>query len=566
MTGFVNIEDQTNNVSGLIKILPLGGLGEIGMNMLAIEYDGQILLIDCGLMFPEVHMLGIDLVLPDVSALAERVDDICGLILTHGHEDHIGAVPFLYHQLGEPPIFATGFTLGLLQKKLEEFDLKINSRLTRIVPRQSFDLGPFTVEPVRVAHSVPDGVGLAIRCPAGLVVHSGDFKLDPTPIDGECTDLARLAQFGDEGVLALLADSTNVESDGYAGSERDVGPNFNRLMVTCPGMVFVAVFSSNIHRIQQAVYAARNCGRKIVLLGRSMVSNAAVARLLGKLDIAEHELLEVKHLGDCLRHKVAVITTGSQGEPRSALTRIAAGEHPQLSIEDDDCVILSSRFIPGNEKAITAVINQLYRRGVSVHYQRKCGVHVSGHAGREELRQLLAVIKPQCFIPIHGEYRHLAQHAELARESGVDPAKSVVIENGQPLLISRHGVKLLDPVDSGRILVDGKGVGDVGALELRDRNRLARHGTVLVVLAVSRSRGTILYGPELVSRGCVPELDGAGLLEEAAEQVEIMLAEYPLSPRSDWDALRIEMRQIISRFFKRRLQRRPLVLPVIIQL
>ena len=559
-------DSNFSNNHDLLRVLALGGLGEIGMNMMALETAGKIILIDCGLMFPEAHMLGIDLVLPDISCLANRVDDICALVLTHGHEDHIGALPFLYQQLGSPPIFATRFTIGLLKKKLEEFDLNLNQYIQQIEPRQPFAVGPFTIEPFRVAHSVPDGVGLAIRSAAGLVIHSGDFKLDTTPLDGQRTDLARLAQFGDEGVLLLLADSTNVESDGYTGSEREVGPRFVQLMNETSGMVFIATFSSNIHRIQQALDAARACGRKIVLHGRSMLTNTAVARLLDQLTIAEDELIDVKQLNDYPRHQIAVITTGSQGEPRSALARIAAAEHPHFSITESDSVILSSRFIPGNEKAITSVINQLYRQGATVHYQRSCGVHVSGHASREELKQLLSLVKPQCFIPIHGEFRHLAQHARLACDLGVKKDNSLIVENGQPVLVSRHGVKRLEVVESGRILVDGKGIGDVGTMELRDRHRLARNGTVLAVLAISRSKGTIIHGPELVSRGCVPEIDSERWLTEAAHQVELMLGEQQLSPRTDWDDLRVEIRQTISRFFKKRLQRRPLVLPIIIQL
>ena len=559
-------DSQFSDNPDLLRVLALGGLGEIGMNMMAMETSGKILLIDCGLMFPEAHMLGIDLVLPDISCLADRIDDICALVLTHGHEDHIGALPFLYHQLGSPPIFATRFTIGLLKKKLEEFDLNLNQRIHQIEPRQPFKVGPFTIEPFRVAHSVPDGVGLAIRSAAGLVIHSGDFKLDPTPLDNQLTDLARLAQFGDEGVLLLLADSTNVESNGYTGSEREVGSRLVQLMNETCGMVFIATFSSNIHRIQQAVDAARACGRKIILHGRSMLTNASVARLHDQLTIAEDELIDVKQLNDYPRSAITVITTGSQGEPRSALTRIAAAEHPHFSITENDSVILSSRFIPGNEKAITSVINQLYRLGATVHYQRSCGVHVSGHASREELKQLLSLVKPQCFIPIHGEYRHLAQHARLACDLGVKEDNSLVVENGQPVLVSRHGIKRLDPIDSGRILVDGKGIGDVGTMELRDRHRLASHGTVLAVLAISRSKGTVLYGPELVSRGCVPEIDSTRWLSEAAQQITLMLTEHHLSPLTDWDDLRVEIRQTISRFFKRKLQRRPLVLPIIIQL
>jgi ribonuclease J len=549
-----------------LTLLPLGGLGEIGLNMMALEHAGKIVLIDCGLMFPEAHMLGIDLVLPDVTCLEARREDICGLVITHGHEDHIGAIPFLYEQLGRPPLYATRFTLALLKKKLEEFELNLNQHMTVIEPRQPFQVGPFEIEPFRVAHSVPDGVGLAIRCDAGLVVHSGDFKLDATPLDGQATDLARLAQLGDEGVLLLLADSTNVESDGYTGSERDVGPRFEAVMARAAGMVFVATFSSNIHRVQQAVDAALACGRKIVLHGRSMESNCGVARVQDMLTIPERELIDIKQVADYPRDRIAVITTGSQGEPRSALARIAAGDHPQFSLEEDDCVILSSRFIPGNEKAITSVINQLYRHGADVHYQRTSGVHVSGHASREELKQLLSLVRPQNFIPIHGEFRHLIQHARLARRLGVEPARSLVVENGQPVLVSQHGIRLLEPMESGRVLVDGKGVGDMGTVELRDRHRLARHGTVMAVLAVSRSKGTVLQGPELVSRGCLPEHAGETMLAEAAQQVRDMLAEHTLSSLTDWDDLRVEIRQTLTRFFKRRLQRRPLVLPIIIQL
>lgn len=549
-----------------LTLLPLGGLGEIGLNMMALEYAGKIVLIDCGLMFPEAHMLGIDLVLPDVSCLEERREDICGLVITHGHEDHIGAIPFLYEQLGRPPLYATRLTLALLKKKLEEFELNLNQSMTQIAPRENFDVGPFTIESFRVAHSVPDGVGLAVRCGAGLVVHSGDFKLDATPLDGQSTDVARLAQYGEEGVLLLLADSTNVETPGFAGSERDVGPRFRDIMEQANGMVFVATFSSNIHRVQQAVDAALACGRKVALYGRSMVSNCGVARVYDALTIPESELIDVRQLADYPRDQVAVITTGSQGEPRSALARLAADDHPQFAIEENDCVILSSRFIPGNEKAITSVINQLYRLGAEVHYQRTSGVHVSGHASREELKQLLALVRPQSFIPIHGEFRHLMQHARLAQQVGVAQERSLVVENGQPVLVSAHGMKLLEPVETGRVLVDGKGVGDVGMMELRDRHRLARHGTVMAVLAVSRSKGTLLHGPELVSRGCLPEPNSDVLLAEAAERVRDMLSEHHLSSLTDWDDVRIEIRQTLTRFFKRRLQRRPLVLPVIIQL
>ena len=388
-----------------LRLVALGGLGEIGMNMLAVEYAGKILLIDCGLMFPEAYMLGIDLVLPDISSLEDRCDDIVALFLTHGHEDHIGAIPFLWQQLGEPEIYGTGLTLGLLRNKLKEFGLDNKAPLIEVQPRQKVDLFPFEVEPFRAAHSIVDGVGLAIRTPLGLVVHTGDFKIDQTPVDGENTDLARLAEFGEEGVLLLLADSTNVENEGYTLSERTVKKALEEIIPHAAKRVVVATFSSNIHRIQQIAEVAADSGRKLLINGRSMVSNIDIARKLGYLKIADEQFIDLREMRSLPPGEVLIITTGSQGEPLSALMRIALGDHKQIELEKGDTVILSSKFIPGNEKAISDLINNLYRRGAEVFYEKTSEIHVSGHASREELKLVHNLTKPTYFVPIHGEYR-----------------------------------------------------------------------------------------------------------------------------------------------------------------
>jgi len=549
-----------------VRLLPLGGLGEIGLNMMALECRGKILLIDCGLMFPEAYMLGVDLVLPDVSALVGRQQDICALVLTHGHEDHIGAIPFLLEQLGNPPIYGTGLTLGLLRGKLDEHGLTQRTSLNRVYPRQNVDLDPFQVEFFRVAHSIVDGAGLAIRTPAGLVVHTGDFKLDPTPVDGQPTDLGRLAAYGEEGVLLLLADSTNVEREGYTLSERTVGEAFAEILPRCTGRIILATFSSNIHRIQQAVDAALACGRKILVNGRSMVTNIAIARQLGYLSVPDEALIDLRQMQDLPRAQVLILTTGSQGEPMSALTRIAMDDHKQIALEAGDTVILSSKFIPGNEKAITELINHLYRRGAEVFYETTSEIHVSGHASREELKTVLSLTRPRFFVPVHGEYRHLVKHAQLAREMGVAPEHAVVLENGRPLVVSTNGLRLEERVESGRVFVDGKGVGDVGSMELRDRRHLANHGMVVVLLALGQKSGEIIFGPELLTRGFVPEDGSAGYLEQARAAVREALAEHSLEAVADWEEIRVEVRKALRRFFNRTLQRRPLILPVILEL
>jgi ribonuclease J len=468
-------------------------------------------------MFPEQYMLGVDLVLPDISSLNGRLDKLRALLLTHGHEDHIGAIPFLIEQLGFPPIYGTPLTLGLVENKLAEHQLLSKCRLCPVVLRTPFHLGEFTVEFFRAAHSIVDGAGLAIRTPAGMIVHTGDFKLDPTPVDGERTDLARLAALGEEGVQLLLADSTNVEKSGHTLSERMVGEAFQEILPRCRGKIIVATFSSNIHRIQQIADAAREAGRKLLIGGRSMLENVAIARQLGYLFLQDDELVDLRRLATLPADKVLILTTGSQGEPLSALTRIAMADHKQIQLEPGDSVILSSKFIPGNEKAISDLINHLYRRGAEVYYEKTSEIHVSGHAAREELKTLHSLVKPKYFVPVHGEYRHLVKHAELACEMGLARDRSLVIENGTPLLLSANGCNLEARVETGRIFVDGKGVGDVGKMELRDRRHLANHGIVTVILALNQVSGDIIYGPELFTRGFVPEGDSQAYLAETSE-------------------------------------------------
>jgi ribonuclease J len=554
-------EDKTS--SGDMRLIPLGGLGEIGMNMMALEYDNALLIIDCGLMFPEARMLGIDLVLPDTGFLQTRKDDIRGLLLTHGHEDHIGGLPYLLEPLGFPPIYGTPLTLGLLSGKLVEHGLERQVDCHRVTLREPFELAPFTIEFFRAAHSITDGAGIAIRTKAGLVVHTGDFKLDPTPLDGETTDIRRLQEFGDEGVLLLLSDSTNVEQPGRTRSEREVGEAINQILPDCKGRVLISTFASNIHRIQQIVDAAIEHNRKLLINGRSMLGNIAIARQLGYLQIPDNLLVDLRDYQHLPRHRVMALTTGSQGEPLSALSRIAVDEHKQIFIETGDTVILSSKFIPGNEKAISELINNLYRLGAEVHYETTSEIHVSGHASRDELQQVLNLTRPYYFVPIHGEYRHLAKHADLARQNGIAPERAIVLENGLPLRFSTQEFRCEESIESGRIFVDGKGVGDVGSIEVRDRQHLANHGVVIVLLALDRTLGTVLLGPELLTRGFVNEEQNQDLLDQARQKIIEMLSQHGPTLLADHEEVRVEVRKTLRRFLNNRIHRRPLILPII---
>ena len=547
-----------------VRILPLGGLGEIGLNMMAVEYRGDLLLIDCGLMFPEPHMPGIDLVIPDISCLEGRLDRIRGLVLTHGHEDHIGAVPFLLQKLGFPTVYGSPLTLGLLRHRLEEHELLGRADLVAVAPRTALELGAFHVELFRVAHSIVDGYGVAIRTEAGWVVHTGDFKLDQTPVDDQPTDLVRLTAYGEEGVLLLLSDSTNVEKKGFTLSEREVATAFAEIMPRARKRVVVATFSSNIHRIQQVVQAAVNCGRKVVITGRSMEANTRIARDLGYLKIPDDVLIDVRQARDLPPHRVVVLTTGSQGEAQSTLVRMSMDEFKPLPLDEGDTVILSSKFIPGNEKAINRLINHLYRRGAEVFYETTSEVHVSGHASQEELKMVVSLVRPRYFVPIHGEYRHLVKHAALAHSMGIAKECVTVLENGYPLIVSAEGMMRESRLETGRVLVDGRGVGDVGYMELRDRRHVANHGLVVALLTVSSSNGSILYGPELLSRGFVAE-DETDILDEARQQLCATLAEVAAETACERETLEVEVRKCLRRFFNRTIERRPLILPIILE-
>jgi ribonuclease J len=558
------METENPKKTGL-RVIPLGGLGEIGLNMAVFEYGDDIVVVDCGLMFPETYMLGIDIVIPDIGYLRENRDRIRAILLTHGHEDHIGALPFVLREIS-PPLYGTALTLGFVREKLKEYGLENTVDFNVVKPRDVVALGEFEVEFVRVAHSIVDGCGLAIRTAEGVIIHTGDFKLDQTPVDGELTDLATFSRYGEEGVLALMADSTNVENEGYTLSEKLVGDAFNEIFPTCTGRIVVAAFSSNIHRVQQAVDAAVKCGRKVLLNGRSMIANVAIARELGYLRVPDGVLVELRELPRLDPTEVCMITTGSQGEPRSALSRIAMNDHKQIKLEPGDTVVLSSKFIPGNERTIAELINNLYRIGAEVYYEKVSEVHVSGHASQEELKLLINLVRPKFFIPVHGEYRHLVKHAQLARRVGVKDENAILAVNGDVIVFNDGECAIDGKVDTGRIFVDGKGVGDVGNVVLRDRKHLSEDGMVVVIIAINQESGEIIYGPDIVSRGFVFEDESQEYLENARQVVLETLAEVNIAVMTEWEEVKLEVRRALRRFFNKTIERRPVILPVIMEM
>jgi len=548
-----------------LQIIPLGGLGEIGLNMMALQCGDDILIIDCGLMFPEPDMLGIDYVIPDISWLRERSSDVRAICLTHGHEDHIGALPFVLQELNVP-VYGTALTLGFVNEKLKEYKLDDKVELVVVKPRDTVELGCFRVEFLRVAHSIVDGCALAITTPEGVVIHTGDFKLDQTPVDGQLTDLASLSRYGDAGVLALFSDSTNVEREGYTLSEKYVGEAFGDIFPKCKGRIIVAAFSSSIHRVQQVADAAIRCGRKILLNGRSMIANVRIARQLGYLTIADDMLMDLKELPHLPPEQVCIISTGSQGEPMSALTRIAMDDHKQIKLEQGDTVILSSRVIPGNERTISELINHLYRRGAEVFHEKVSEVHVSGHASQEELKLMLNLVRPRFFIPVHGEYRHLVKHIQLAQKVGIPGERCLLATNGDVISFYADTAAIVEKVESGRVFVDGKGVGDVGAIVLKDRKHLSEDGMVVVIIGMNQSTGATIYGPDLVSRGFVFEDESQEYLEQSRTVVVAALEELNEEMRCDCEEVKQAVRQALRRFFKKSIERRPVILPVILEM
>ncbi|HAA02342.1 MAG TPA: ribonuclease J [Syntrophobacteraceae bacterium] len=559
----MNIQGALNN--GLpLRVIPLGGLGEIGLNMLVLEYGDAIILIDAGLMFPEDDMLGVDIVIPDFSYLRQHRERIKALLVTHGHEDHIGAIPFLIREFNVP-VYATALTLALIREKLREHGLLERAHLHEVKTRCPFELPPFQVEFIQVCHSIPDGAGLAIQTPVGMIIHSGDFKVDHTPVDGRRMDLARFAACGEQGVLALFSDSTNAERDGSTLSEKDIGAALRQIFQECQGRIIIAVFASNLHRIQQVIWLAREHGRKILLNGKSMLANIRIARELGYIDFLPADEITLQDLPKLPDQEVVILTTGSQGEPMSALTRMALRDHKKLKIHPEDTVIFSSKFIPGNERSIQNIINHLYRQGAEVIYEQVRDIHVSGHAYKEELKLLINTVQPRFFIPIHGEYRHLVKHRQLALATGMSPERCPLLENGHILEFDGEQFQVRERVETGRVFVDGKGVGDVGNLVLRDRRHLSEDGLVIASLVISKETREILSGPDIFSRGFIVE-DTKPEILDLAKCVVIDTLDRFLAEGFDLDCtdLQLEVRGELRRFFQRVLERRPVIYPIII--
>jgi ribonuclease J len=550
-----------------VRWIPLGGLGEIGLNCMAFECGGQVLVVDAGSMFPEDHMYGVDLVIPDVRYLEERRDRVLGILLTHGHEDHIGALPLILPKLPGVPLYGTPMTLGLVKEKVAEHRLDPMPHLVEIHPKDRVCLGPFQVEFIRVCHSITDGVGLAIRTPAGVVIHSGDFKFDPSPVGEAPLDVQSFSRYGEEGVRLLLSDSTNVERAGYSLSETEIKKNLEEIFRNCPGRIILSTFSSNIQRIREVVQLTEQAGRKLYLNGRSMVTAIRLAGELGYLRLPPDLVVDSSDLSNLSKEKLVVLTTGSQGEPLSALSLMASNRHKWLQIEVGDTVVFSSRFIPGNEKAIFGIINALYRKGARVIYDPIARVHVSGHASREELKLMIHLTRPEYFVPIHGEFRHLVQHLDLAREVGVSSEKGLLAEDGDVFAIGDRGMVREGSVASGRIYVDGKGVGDVGEAVLRDRQHLSEDGLVVALVILNKANGEIVSGPELFSRGFVFEGEETRMMMEARHVIVNALRELRQAPEGEPpDDMEGEIRGALRRHFWRSIRRRPMIMPIVVEL
>jgi len=548
----------------MLRIIPLGGLGEIGLNMMIFEDRDSSFIVDAGLMFPEDYMLGVDYVIPDMSYVKENKSKISGIVLTHAHEDHIGALPHLLKAVNAP-IFGTSFTLGVVRHKLEEQGLLPSTSLHEISPREKLKLGAFELEFIRVSHSAADGVGMAIRTPIGLIVHTGDFKISHSSIDGMITDVSKFGQCGEEGVLALLSDSTNVEKEGYTISEQEVGETLARIATGRKGRIIIGLFASSITRIQQVIDIAERLNRKIVFNGRSIETSVNIAKNLGYIRVPSGMEIEVGQINDFADDEVVIITTGSQGEPMAALARMSAGSHKQIKVKREDTVILSSKFIPGNEKAITKIINDLYRRGADVIYEKISAIHVSGHAFQEELKLMINLTRPKYFIPIHGEYRHLTLHARLAEQVGIVRENILLAENGQVIEFDENGGSVRDSVVTGRVLIDGKGVGDVGRSVLKERRDLSEDGFVVVNLVLDEETGVVVHGPEIVSRGFVFETETGHLLEDAKCVILEIIEEVGPDAPERADKIRSKIRVALRKHFFFTIKRRPVILPFIIE-
>jgi ribonuclease J len=544
----------------VISLVPLGGLGEIGRNLMAIECGEDIVVVDCGLMFPEQEMLGIDLVIPDITWLMERVHRVRGIVLTHAHEDHIGALPYVLPRL-PVPVYGTGLTLGFLRNKLKEHKLLDSTELHTVRAGDTVQLGTVAVEWIHITHSVPDACSLALHTPEGVIIHTGDFKIDQTPVQGSPPDMARLARLGDEGVLLLLSDSTNAEHEGTTESERHVGEGLAPLFAAAPGRILMATFASNISRLQQAIDASVACGRKCFIVGRSMLNNVKVGQELGFLR-APDVFVSPKQHASVPDNQLAVLCTGAQGEPMSALSRIAAGEHPMVQLHEGDTVIISANPIPGNEEAVHRTINNLYRRGARVFNSSKHHVHASGHASREELKLMLTLTRPRYFVPVHGEYRHLAIHADIAASVGITRDRILPVDNGTVIEIDGETIRRREQrVPSGYVYVDGLSIDEAGDVVLRDRRLLAQDGVVIVALTVERSTGAVIAGPDLISRGFIEDSATDNLFEEARAHTLTLVEK--LRPDAEWSVWQAAIHEGLSRFLYSRTRRRPMILPVV---
>ncbi len=545
-----------------IKIIPLGGLGEIGKNMTAIECGTDIIVIDCGLGFPDEQMYGIDIVIPDISYLKANAERVKGIIFTHGHEDHIGAIPYVIGELNVP-IYATPLTAALIELKLEEHDLLYNTQIFTKKAGDIFRLGCFNIEFINVNHSIADAVALAIKTPLGTVVHTGDFKIDLTPVQGSMIDLPRLGQLGNEGVLALLSDSTNVEKPGYSASERKVGETFDMLFKSCEQRIIITTFASNVHRLQQIINVAAKYKRKVGITGRSMENILRVATVLGYLDVPENVIVDINQINKLPKDKVVIISTGSQGETMSALYRMAFSEHRQINIQAGDRVIISASAIPGNENMISKVIDELFHKGAEVIYDRNTELHVSGHASQEEQKMMLALVKPKYFIPVHGEYRMLVKHGELGKLMGIDPKNIVIAENGKVIELSKKNIKCSSTVQSGAIMVDGMGVGDVGSVVMRDRHRLAEDGMVVIVVTLSSWDNSMLSEPEILTRGFVYVKEAEAMIDELKRVTRESVEACEELGVKDWSAIKSRIKSNVSGYLYKTTKRSPMILPLI---
>ncbi len=545
-----------------IKITPLGGLHEIGKNMTVFEYGSDLIILDCGLAFPDDDMLGVDMVIPDITYLQKHKNRIRGIVLTHGHEDHIGAIPYVLKEFNVP-VFGTKLTLGILQNKLSEHGILNSTKLNVVNPGTTFSLGEFKIEFIRSNHSIADAVAVALHTPAGVILHTGDFKIDSTPINGEMIDLGRIGELGKNGVLLLLSDSTNAERKGYTMSESTVGATFDNVFENCNKRIFVATFASNIHRVQQIINSAVKYGRKVAVSGRSMENVLAAAIELGYMDIPKNTLITLDEINRYPKDKVVIVTTGSQGETMSALSRMAFSGHKKVNIEADDLVIISASPIPGNEKAISNVINELLKHGAEVIYESLADVHVSGHACQEELKIILALAKPKYFMPVHGEYKHLSRHRDLALQMGIPSKNIFMMENGNVLEVSNTSGKVTGTVPAGRVLVDGLGVGDVGNIVLRDRKHLSEDGIIIVVTTIDKDIKSVVAGPDIISRGFVYVREAEDLMESMREKAAEVLDECLSHNTFDWASLKAQLKNELGSFIFAKTKRKPMILPVI---